>query len=61
MGNSCMVQKVDQVGYHFNREGKLVKKSNGEHFTFTNQREYDALGAAVTEDIYNRLEAIGLR
>ena len=61
IGNYHRVPQLDQLGYQFNREFKLVKKFNGARFTFTNQRDYDVLGEAVTEDIYKRLEDLGLR
>uniref|UniRef100_A0A0K0F7I3 UPF0528 protein (inferred by orthology to a C. elegans protein) n=1 Tax=Strongyloides venezuelensis TaxID=75913 RepID=A0A0K0F7I3_STRVS len=50
-----MSQELDFLGYSFNDSGILVNKDN-KKFVFTTQKEYEILGEAITEYIYEILE-----
>ena len=47
-------KSLKELGYTF-QDNLLVRKKSGEQFRFTNQQEYDELGEAVTEEIYEMI------
>eukprot|EP00731_Ephydatia_muelleri_P020011 Em0012g836a len=49
---------IEAFGYHFNEDGKLLSKEN-EPFKFIGQEHYEALGEAITEEVYTLLETKG--
>ena len=49
---------IEAFGYHFTEDGKLRSKDN-EPFKFIGQEHYEALGEAITEEVYTLLETRG--
>ena len=56
------VEKLRELGYMYNKEGRLVKVSNpSEGFTFEGQEHYNKLGDIVFEEIQRQMrEDLGL-
>ncbi|CAD6187856.1 unnamed protein product [Caenorhabditis auriculariae] len=52
-----MGRKLKSFGYDFNDSGELRSIKNNEPFVFTTQEQYEALGEAVTEEIYSLMES----
>lgn len=50
-----MSKKLEELGYSFNNSGILVDKNN-EKFVFTTQKDYEVLGEAITDYVYEILE-----
>lgn len=54
---------LDEFGFYFNEDGKLLSKDTNEPFVFKvkddhnyNQKRYEALGEIITEHVYKLLE-----
>lgn len=50
-----MSERLEKLGYSFNDSGILIDK-NKKKFVFTTQKEYEILGEAITEYVYEILE-----
>ncbi|CAI4230632.1 unnamed protein product [Auanema sp. JU1783] len=49
------------LGYHFNSSGELRTVEGDEPFQYTSQEEYEILGDAMTHEVYDLLEKLGLQ
>ncbi|CAB3406487.1 unnamed protein product [Caenorhabditis bovis] len=55
-------ESLKDLGYSFDSDGKLRRTSNGADFKYTSQIEYERLGRAITEHIYEKMEnELGLK
>ncbi|CAJ0579791.1 unnamed protein product, partial [Mesorhabditis spiculigera] len=50
-----MAAALDEMGYYFNERGELRDKEH-EAFKFTTQAQYEKLGDAITEYLYEQME-----